>query len=289
MNEVELPAVNNITLRQLKYLTTAKFNLSSYDNVVDIVIEDCPNINAAEIFNKCNNLIKARLIGVNFGTVTFNAFRDKVFSLKGMTATGEETENAILEGQVRFDRLTGAQFDELRARYPKLQISYDYLESTVVFKDTDCTTIIHTGTTINAADYRNPVFYTDDVTAEIPEGMIAAPAKASVPAFDYKFIGWSTEKNIIVSVEDTENILTDEVRRAYREDTVKRVEGDRVLYPVFEAIRRSYLITFINPTAPAEDRIMSQVFTLYGSDASQPDEVPRKLDSINPDLYEFAA
>lgn len=288
LEEAELPAINNITLKQLKYLSTAKFNLSSYDNVIDIVIEDCPLINKLEVFNKCNRLNRARILDIDFGNTTYEYFSSKVFHLKGLSASGEETPNAVLRGKVRFNSLTGAQFNDITSRYPELEVSYDYLISTVTFKDTDTETTLTTLNSENAADCSNPVYYGDQ--SSIPEGMIAKPIKnpSENGEFNYEFLGWSMDANVIVSIEDT-TPLTDEMRRAFREDATKHVEGDRVLYPVFEAIRRSYEVTFINPTAPenSDKRVVLTISVPYGSNAVYSGIAPEKLDVKSPKLYGF--
>lgn len=288
VEEVELPAVNNITLKQLKYLTADKYNLSSYDNVVDITIEECPLINKLELFNKCQKLKRARIFDIDFGRVSYEYFSTKVFGLKGLNAAGEETPDAILQGRIRFISLTGAQYNDIIKRYPQLEVSYDYLISTVTFKGTDNTITIHELTSENAADCSNPVHYGDQT--EIPDDLIAKPVKAPSEngEFNYDFLGWSTEQNIIVSVEDSES-LTDEMRRAFREDAVKHVEGDRVLYPVFEAIRRSYKVLFINPTAAknSPSYVALEVNVPYGSKATYSGLDPKKLDVKSPDLYGF--
>jgi hypothetical protein len=281
---VELPAINNISLKNLIYLSSDNFKLADYASVVDIIIEDCPLIDQASLFNRCNNLRRARLIGVDFGTVTYEAFKAKVFGLKGLTASGEETSNAVLVGKVKFDRLTGAQFDELTTRYPDLVITYDLLESTITFKDTDTTTTIHEGISRNAADYPDPVYYGE--AEDIPEGFIAKPIKGSTAEFDFSFFGWSTNKNIVVLTEN----LTDELRNEYQVKSLKHVEGNRTLYPVFEAIRRSYTVTFVNPTAPEGQQVLAEIETLYGSDAdyfAAGYQTPTKQDSASPELYTF--
>lgn len=288
IEEVELPAINNITLKQLKYLATDKYTLSSYDNVIDIIIEDCPLIDKLELFNKCPKLKRARIMDIDFGRVSYEYFSNKVFGLKGLNANGEETANAVLKGKIRFISLTGAQFNDITSRYPQLEVSYDHLLSKAAFKDTDNSTTLIELESVNAADCQNPVHYGDQTA--IPEGMIAKPVKAPSEngEFNYDFLGWSETENIIVSVEADEP-LTDDMRRAFREDAVKHVEGDRVLYPVFEAIRRSYKVSFINPTAPenSPSRIALEIEVPYGYKAAYTGREPEKLDVRSPKLYGF--
>jgi hypothetical protein len=291
LDYVELPAVNNITLKNLRYLSSNNLKLfgNNYDNVVDLTIENCPLVNAFELFDKCKNISRVRLVGVDFGTTTYEEFITKFSknkagnSIGGITASGESTPNAVLIGTVKFSQLTGEQFNDLKARYPDLEIAYDLLESTVTFKAADSVTTVYTTVSINGADCTNPVHYG---TGSVPVGLIAKPAKPSTDEFDYDFVGWWTAKNTIVPAED----LTDELINKYKIEVLKHLEGDKVFYPVFKAIRRSYIITFINPTAPVGKQLLAEISTLYGSDADFTGSgytIPTKQDAAKPALYEF--
>ena len=287
IQEAKLPALNSIILKQLKYLSTDNIELSDYRNVTDLFIDECPLINQYTLFNRCPNLTKVRLTNVDFGTIDYSDFASKVLHLKGIPVNNgdEALPNAALKGTARFKYLTGAQFNDLTERYKDLAISYNTLTSTLTFKGTDGDTTVFTSTSTNGADCQNPVCY-DDVETP-PSGMIAKPVKESTDAFAYVFLGWSTEEGVVVSVEDPSYELTDEIRRSFREDAVKHVEGDRTVYPVFEAVRRTYPITFLNPAAKESDRVMQVVDVPYGSYAVYTGSEPRKENAASPDLYSF--
>ena len=279
----EIPAVNEISLKNLKYLSTNNFKLSNYDNVTSLIIDDCPLINQLTVFEKCPNLLEVRLTDIDFGYKTYSYFKQNLFGLTGITATGEKTDNAVLIGKASFAKLTGAQFDELTARYPNLEIKYDQLDSTVTFKDTNLTTTIHEGTATSynniVADYLNPV----------TNGVISSPVKASTAEFDFVFVGWAKETEVIIPEvlpDDSEHTLA-ELERIYREDSVKKVEGNRVLYPVFKTVRRSYPVRFYNPTAKTGDGLLQTVMTPYGSNSVYTAATPEKLDAAFPALYWF--
>ena len=123
-------AINNIVLKQLKHLAAENFTLANYDNVVDIVIEECPKIDQLALLEHCNNLTRVKLDNINFGTKTYEYFRDNIFKLKGIDVGAD---NAQLTGTVYFDVLTGVQYNELVARYPKLLISFGQIDSNITF------------------------------------------------------------------------------------------------------------------------------------------------------------
>ena len=290
LNYVELPAVNNITFKNLIYLSSDNFKLNpdadgnnNYDSIVDLTIENCPQLDAVALFNSCKNLVRARLVGVDFGSVDYEYFKTNVFHITGLTASGDDMPNAALVGKAKFNTLTGEQFSELKTRYPDLEITYDHLESTVTFIDTDLTTVIYTDTSVNGADCANPVHYD---TGAVPEGMIAKPIKEANVEFEYDFLGWSARKDIIVPSET----LTEELANEYRTEALKHIEGNKIFYPVFQAIRRSYTITFVNPTAPEGKQILAEISTLYGSDSNYSAagyKTPVKQDASKPEMYEF--
>jgi hypothetical protein len=264
LSYAELPAVNNITLKNLSYIASDNFKLSSYDNVLTLVVEGCPLIDKVDLLNKCNNLKKVRLTNVNFGAVTYDYFETKIFNLKGVALNGDETPNAWITGSAEFESLTGEQYNELKMRYPYLDIKFDTLVSDVIFMSTDGESELYreTVTSYNstASDCADPVL-TDK---------IAKPTKASTAEFDYVWNGWTTT-------------LDGEIAS----DALVAILGNRILYPTFEAIRRSYTVTFINPTAPAENQVLTQVSTLYGNDATYTGIEPQKLDTATPSLYYF--
>ena len=98
---------------------------------------------------------------------------------------------------------------------------------------------------------------TGDLTghAELPEAYWS-----SDDAFTYTFKGWSEKQQPNKGVENTEN----DWKAYFQEDALQSIAGDRILYPVFEAVRKSYMVTFINPANAKENQEMD---ILYGSDA----------------------
>ena len=136
----ELPAVTTISLIDLKFLTLANFKLSDYSRVTDLTIEHCPKLGSIDsLLNACTALNRVRLVGVDFGSYLYEDFINKFKNLKGMDATGINTDNAWLSGTVHFTdaELSGAQYNEIKTLYPELKITYEKLNSTLTFMNTD--------------------------------------------------------------------------------------------------------------------------------------------------------
>jgi hypothetical protein len=264
----ELPAVNDINLKGLRYLSTANFKIARNQenqiaSVVDLAIENCPLIDQFSIFSACPNLNRVKLDNINFGTQTYEYFVNNIFKLKGLD---DDHPNAQLTGAVYIEELTGEQFNELKLRYPNLKVTYTNLQSQLIFMQVD-----------NETEYtaaRQAISNGRDGIDPIQAGYIDTPAKEPTAEFNYEFIGWSTAKDTTIA---------DEL-------ALKHVEGDRTLYPVFKQTRRNYTVTFINATEPVGSYYYScTVETPYGATAKCPwsNAEIRKMDVADPDAYIF--
>lgn len=275
IEEAELPAINGLTLKNLRYLDAAKLQLDSYDNIIDLTVENCPLINQLSLLESSNKVTKVKLDNVHFGTKTYEYFENSIFKLKGIDETAT---NAQLAGSVHFDTLSGAQYNELKTRYPNLVVTYNTLTSTITFMDTDLESVLYSTTIMNGGDCQDPTYLDNWIE----------PVKAATPEFTYSWFGWSDTQNVIVNYEMLGD-SADEVEQAdyveYRVNSIQHVEGDRVLYPVFKAIRNSYKVQFINPTNNNE--VLYSTMVLYGSDAVYVGNDPQKLDTLTPSLYYF--
>lgn len=254
----ELPALTTLTLRNLKYLAdsslkiTGESNNTVYPSIVDLTIEDCPQINSLNLLEACPNVVNVKLNNINFGIKTYEYFENNIFKLLGFEGEGSD---AKLTGTVHFTSLTGEQFNEIKTRYPNLTITYDALTSTIIFKDTDNTSILKE--------------YTDtfnDKISCITLGIVPSTVteKTVSDEFSYELFGWSTAKDIIVDYND---LSADEVAAKENADKLKyndamltNIEGDRTFYPVFKAIRRSYTVQFVG----ADNEILKELSIPYG-------------------------
>ena len=271
----ELPAVNNITLKNLNYLTRAGLKLDSYENVVELNVEGCNLIDQLSLLEACYNATKVRLDNINFGTQTYEYFETKIFKLKGF----DDKPNAQLTGTVHFVELDGEQFNNIKNRYPNLVITYGTLTSIIEFKDTDLATEFYKETVINAGDCKDPI---DELGKE-------PPVHEETDEFVYEWFGWAETPDTLVNYENTaeEDLAAEEEAnyQKYRVECIKHVEGNRTLYPVFRVTRKSYEVTFINPT---DDNKVLQVLTVpYGSSAIYTAATPTKKDAASSSLYSF--
>lgn len=272
----ELPAVSEVILKDLKFLANTGLKITSYENVTKLEVYNCTQITQLALFELCPNLSSVKLDNIDFGTKTYEYFSDRVFKLSG---TDQGFTEAQLTGTVHFEHLYGSQFNELKQRYPNLAITYDVLESTVYFKDTDSETIIATELLYNVANCPDPSLRPD----------FELPIKTPSQEFRYEWFGWSTSKNIILNYEQLSPDDAAEAEQAdaieYKESILKSIEGDITLFPVFKEIRQTYEVRFINATA--NNMVLYSVMVPYGGDGAYVGDVPVNKTTVSPNVYEF--
>ena len=277
LEDLELPAVNGLSFKNLKYLASENIYLESYDNVVSLIVENCPLINKLELLENCKNLQRLRLTDVDLGEVTYKYFEDNLFKLKGVAANGEDiTENAYITGVCYIETLTGDQYNEISSRYPNLTINFGTLQTKVVFMD------IYGKTELMSVDLttQNSQPYAE-YNGITPTDITLAPSKK----YNYTFDGWTTKK---VFIPDSTSTEYHEFEAPTREkDVFKTILGTRILYPAFQNEIRIYPVYFYNPSRTG-DKLLQTTNTFYGHTAEYPAEsTPIKQDTAKPDNYEF--
>ena len=272
----ELPAINGINLKNLIYLSSENFKLENYDNVVDLMVENCPLIDKLDLLNKCTKVKRLRLTDVNLGTLTYDYFENKLFKLKGIAANGEDTiDNAWITGECYLEELTGEQYAEIESRYPGLKINFGRLYTKIVFMDLDGETKL--------AEYELTAKDSKPYTEY--KGTIPTPNTLnSSKKFDYVLNGWTTKKVII---PETDSTAYEEFEApAKEENALKDIFGVRTVYPAFTSNIRTYNVTFYNPSRNG-DKVLTVVRVEYGNAAVYPLETPLKVDTTNADNFEF--
>ena len=278
-------SINTLVIKNHKNITD--FYIESYENIRTLYVENS-NLNTNELLEACRNadgkytVERVRLTGIEWGTAEaplpnadfvmslvpkFDADGNIISGIRGIDEKNNPLDDAYLVGTCCIAELTGEEYTEIKSHYPYLDIKYGKMTSNVTFMSTDGETVLYTEVVTNVnsevSDCPDPVL-TDK---------IAKPTKESTAEFDYEWIGWSRKANGDIHV-----------------DALLAITGNRILYPVFQAIRRSYTITFINPTASEGSQLLAEIITPYGSDAdylAAGYPIPEKLDVANPALYSF--
>ena len=261
----ELPPVTSLILKSLPYLSDENLKVASYDNISKLVIEDCPNISAIDLFNKCSNVTSLRLVNVDFGETTYEYFVENFFNLGGVDADDKLIDNAWITGKAKFDKLDGEQYDALHSKYPLLDILFNELTCTVEFKDTDLATTIYGPVTVKGVNSTLPSIV-DPVSAEL----VTKPRKTETVSHSFTWSGWSTEQDYI-TVDPS---------------PINKIRGNFVFYPTFDAHIRQYTITYLNN----DGSFLKSYEVDYGTSRDEylkNAPIAKNALASNPDAYNF--
>ena len=273
---LHLPAsINTLVVKNQKNITD--FYIESYANIRTLCIEDS-ELDSDAILAACRladgkyTVERVRLTGINwsfdnadFVKSLFPRFDEDgniIGGIRGIDEKNNNLDDAYLVGTCYIDKLSGADYYEIKSHYPYLDIKFGEMPSSVIFMSTDGQTEL----------YREDLIGKNSVTPNCPDPVltnkISEPTKESNAEFDYEWAGWSRQLDGDIHI-----------------DALLNIAGDRVLYPAFKAIRRSYEITFVNATD--DNKILQTVTTLYGDDSVYTGPIPTKQDAASPSLYTF--
>lgn len=251
---IELPAtVANLTLKNQLYIET--LTLEGYDSLKTLWIENCPTIDSLDILDKGTNIERVRLTNVNWSYDDASFLYELINrNIAGIDENGANIDTMWIDGTCHIKSLTGAEFAEIKALYPYLTITYDHLESQLIYMSEDGTTELYRETIINVGNGTDPV----------ANETLGTPTKESTAQYHFTYSGWS-----LTSGGDTDA------------NALMNVEGDRYVYVAFSKELRNYTVKFYNGTT-----LLKSVITPYGSDATYVGETPVK-EGYTTDEFEF--
>ena len=213
---VELPAVGNLEMRNLSYLTDDNFDMAAYNKLSKLVAENSL-LNLIELFENSPNIYQVRLIGVDW-TLEDTILLERLYNLAGVTNTGGNSDRSVVAGKVHIPVVKEKELADYNAAWPDLEITYNTLveQFSVTFINDD-------GTVLD-------VQYVDKGTAAVDpltraENPIVTPTKASTVSTYYTFAGW--DKALVNAFEN--QTITATYVGATRSYTVKYMSKNTVL------------------------------------------------------------
>jgi hypothetical protein len=271
LEELHLGSVVDLEVRNQANLTI--FDCTDYNSLTRLWIVNTPCIPALDIaINYLPQLTNGlRLEGIS-ASVESESDLDILFSDDALgkaitndgALSGDSSSYPHITGTCHIPSLSGARYNKLKQCYPKLALTYDELNSQLIFMGVDGKTELCRQSIYNGADGLDPV----------SSGTIEMPRKESTVEFDYEWVGWTTVENGELNSEVLLNVL-----------------GDRVLYPVFKATRRKYWVTLINqdPTQAQNDQVLLRVEVPYGDGLNYLEYIdePYKLGTTQSSAFEF--
>ena len=212
-------------------------------NLTDLVIDNCPQVDADKIFRNCfvktgdtytTLLQNIRLTDVDWKLNDWHLLEllYTKYNLKGLDSSGSPLDSTVIPfyGTCHINNdpdnggieMTGADLGTLHEHFPYLEFSYDKpITFKVTFKSDNGEEILRevfvTENSIEASDCPDPTLD--------PVNPLAVPERASDIQYSYQFNGWSSNSatNRIADTGILNNIV-----------------GDIVVYPAFEYIINTY-------------------------------------------------
>ena len=183
VSTVELPEIGSLQMKNLAYLENSGFEVTSYNNLTRLVVENS-KLDLITLINSAPNLYQVRLVGLDW-TLNDSSILERLYSLAGVTSTGANADRAILTGSVHVPVMREQLLSDYHKAWPDLDITYDTLINQFA------ATFVNDDGTILDIQYvdkgSKPV---DPVTRA--DNPIDTPTKVSTVSTDFTFAGWDT-------------------------------------------------------------------------------------------------
>ena len=217
LEEVKIDSFSALSAINLKNLKT--FEVKSLTPVTKLRIENTPIISAASFLEQCNNLLRLRLIGIDW-TVANTQLLDRFIDLPGIDENGFDLDNkdaegnilpggSVVAGKVYTNHIKESQLIKFTERWPNLAVDYpnnglekQYLVS---YYDYDGITLL----------YETYVTIGELPIDPVEQNLIPTPTRESSISTNYTFSGWDGDFNSVITSSRTFIAKYDEQLRLY--------------------------------------------------------------------------
>lgn len=235
----ELPAITSITMKNLTYLTG--LNISDFNNLSTLVIENCNTVNIKEFFDEAPNINRVRITGINWNIENTDIL-ERIYKMYGIDKNGYNIPQSVLSGTVHVPVIREQKLVDYHNAWSDLEITYNTLINQFVV------TFINDDGTILDVQYvdkgENPV---DPITRK--DNPIATPTKESSVSIDYTFAGWDTTFVAVFAPMTITATYTESLRKY----TVKYVNRGIVLQESISEYGTTVFYTGDVPSYTAEE------------------------------------
>lgn len=201
-----LPAITSLNAKNLSYIED--FQVSSFENMQTLIVENTPAIDTYSYVNSSPNLTNVRLIGIDWGVdegIKDTSILNRLIKLAGIDNSGYNTLVSVLMGVFYAPTVKQKLLADYMDAWPDLIISYDTLitQYTVTFVNDD-------GTVLDTQYVDVGESAIDPVTRE--DNPIEIPTKESSVSTDYTYNGWDSSLSAIFSDRTIKAVYTESVR-----------------------------------------------------------------------------
>lgn len=271
LKKLYLPALNNLTVRDHKYIE--EFTMDSYDNIQKLWIENDINnsIPTLDIFTKCSKkILRLRLIGINWNlgddpNSVLNLLVDESMSKKQINLNGEEVDDyPVITGTINVNFVSPDTLSRLNTLYPNLIINYGILKYRANFRNSDGSVL-----------YFENLEYGETPKDPVINNIISRPTLSpSMNPDDNHRITVKILNSNTQRIEDIEYIPEQYTFTFYGWDQpISTVPNITNYYAVYTITPKTYTVTFYSEKGSGT--IIEQHTNLtYGSSLSTPFKVP---------------
>lgn len=243
LETAQLNGLKSLSVKNLNYIK--EFTLTTYENLTDLIMENCNSLNSYTFVQNCPNLRILRLTGITHEAGFNNSWRmsstdllDSLLKLSGFDESGLTTEQSVLAGSAYVQTMRPSSLRQFEVAWQDLALHYETLmtEYVVTFKNYDDSVI-----------YSKYVDAGSTISDPLTTGEIAsAPVRPADAQYSYTFNKWDF------------NFAT-------------RIQSDITIYPVYDSTIRTYSVKWI-----ANEEILQEVQAEYGSSVEYSGETPTR-------------
>jgi len=204
-----IPAVISLTMKNLNYLET--FEMSGYNNLQFLIVENTPAVNTYNIINNAPMLNTLRLINMNWDA-SYNlentSILDRMLTFRGVDSSGYTVDQSILTGTVHTTVAKEKSLQIYKDAWSDLNITYNTLvnQFTVTFVNADDNETILDVQYVDKGGYAvDPLTRTDNP--------IPTPTLESTVSTNFTFKEWDTPL--------TGQVFSDKVVKATYSESVR--------------------------------------------------------------------
>lgn len=248
---------SNVASLVARGLTSVKaFDLEDYNKVSRVNIEDSPSIDTGYIMENSKNAARIRLTGINWNLNTTELLH-RLYALKGLDASGNDTDRAVLMGQCYIARARESELEKFRAAWTQLEITCGeaIAEHKVTYANYD-------GETLLVEVYEHGERWTNPVE----DGRLATPVRPGSETKEYKFKGWDSTP-VSITEDITLTAVYEEVSIVYI--TFRQPDETEIFKQ-----RYAYGAAFVDPIAaglierPSQEPTVEYTYVFAGWDTT---------------------
>ena len=209
----ELPTTVD-TIRMNNLFFFKDLIISDYNNLLELVKVNTPNINEKLIVENAPRLNRVRLTNINwtdeeggYGSLTSTDLLNRLLACKGVAEDGSNIEQSVLTGKVKVPAIRQTERDAYAAAWPELTVEAtdSITQYVVTFNNYD-------------GSFLGKIYVDEGSRCPDPiaTGVFKTPTKPSTAEFDYTFSGWDgIDFNSVVTKHITATAKYSEIRRKY--------------------------------------------------------------------------